>query len=63
MCPIDPYFIMPDKCRCVDFQILKLLEAPEDVPNGEMPRHMTLYCDRSVGKLKVGDFIAAASVM
>ncbi|KAK7488402.1 hypothetical protein BaRGS_00020376 [Batillaria attramentaria] len=45
-CPIDPYFIMPDKCRCVDFQILKLQEAPEDVPNGEMPRHMTLYCDR-----------------
>ena len=45
-CPVDPYFIMPDKCRCVDFQILKLQEAPEDVPNGEMPRHMTLYCDR-----------------
>ncbi|KAL8607419.1 hypothetical protein ACOMHN_024444 [Nucella lapillus] len=45
-CPIDPYFIMPDKCRCVDFQMLKLQEAPENVPNGEMPRHMTLYCDR-----------------
>ncbi|KAK7104511.1 DNA replication licensing factor mcm5-A-like [Littorina saxatilis] len=47
-CPMDPYFIMPDKCRCVDFQILKLQEAPEDVPNGEMPRHMTLYCDRNI---------------
>ena len=44
---------MPDKCRCVDFQILKLQEAPEDVPNGEMPRHMTLYCDRSVGKCHI----------
>ncbi|CAI9718955.1 DNA replication licensing factor mcm5-like [Octopus vulgaris] len=45
-CPIDPYFIMPDKCKCVDFQILKLQENPEDVPNGELPRHMQLYCDR-----------------
>lgn len=45
-CPIDPYYIMPDKCKCVDYQILKLQETPEDVPNSEMPRHMQLYCDR-----------------
>lgn len=45
-CPVDPYFIMPDKCKCVDFQTLKLQENPEDVPNGELPRHMQLYCDR-----------------
>ncbi|RUS84279.1 hypothetical protein EGW08_007972 [Elysia chlorotica] len=45
-CPIDPFFIIPDKCRCVDFQTLKLQEAPEDVPNGELPRHLQLYCDR-----------------
>ncbi|CAM1311629.1 MCM5 (predicted), partial [Pycnogonum litorale] len=45
-CPIDPYFIMPDKCKCVDYQILKLQENPEDVPNSEIPRHMQLYCDR-----------------
>ncbi|GAB6024446.1 minichromosome maintenance protein 5 [Chamberlinius hualienensis] len=45
-CPLDPYFIMPDKCVCVDFQVLKLQECPEDVPHGEMPRHMKLYCDR-----------------
>lgn len=45
-CPIDPYFIVPDKCQCVDFQILKLQESPEDVPHGEMPRHLQLYCDR-----------------
>ncbi|CAE1224866.1 MCM5 [Acanthosepion pharaonis] len=25
---------------------LKLQENPEDVPNGELPRHMQLYCDR-----------------
>lgn len=45
-CPIDPFYIVPDKCRCVDFQILKLQEAPEAVPNGEMPRHIQMYCDR-----------------
>nr|CAB3263694.1 DNA replication licensing factor mcm5-A-like [Phallusia mammillata] len=45
-CPIDPYFILPDKCSCVDFQTLKLQEAPDAVPMGEMPRHLQLYIDR-----------------
>ena len=45
-CPMDPFFIMPEKCRCVDFQILKLQEAPDSVPHGEMPRHMSLFVDR-----------------
>lgn len=45
-CPTDPFFIVPDKCKCVDFQMLKLQESPDAVPKGEMPRHMQLYCDR-----------------
>jgi len=45
-CPLDPFFILPDKCQCVDFQVLKLQESPDAVPNGEMPRHLQLYCDR-----------------
>ncbi|CAG9860618.1 unnamed protein product [Phyllotreta striolata] len=45
-CPLDPYFIMPDKCQCVDFQVLKLQELPDGIPQGEIPRHITLYCDR-----------------
>ncbi len=45
-CPLDPFFIMPEKCRCVDFQMLKLQEAPDSVPHGEMPRHVSLYVDR-----------------
>ncbi len=45
-CPLDPFFIMPDKCRCVDYQMLKLQEAPDSVPHGELPRHVTLYADR-----------------
>jgi len=47
-CPLDPYFVMPDKCQCIDFQILKLQEAPEFVPHGEMPKHIQLYCDRNL---------------
>jgi len=45
-CPIDPYFIIPDRCICVDFQTLRLQESPDAVPHGEMPRHLQLYCDR-----------------
>ncbi len=45
-CPVDPFFIVPDKCKCVDYQVLKLQESPDSVPQGEMPRHMQLYCDR-----------------
>lgn len=37
---------MPDKCHCVDFQILKLQELPDSIPQGEIPRHITLFCDR-----------------
>lgn len=37
---------MPDSCKCVDSQILKLQETPENVPNGELPRHIQLYLDR-----------------
>lgn len=37
---------MPDKCQCVDFQVLKLQELPDHIPQGEMPRHLQLYCDR-----------------
>ena len=45
-CPVDPFFIMPDKVKCIDFQILKLQESPDSVPHGEMPRHMKLFVDR-----------------
>lgn len=45
-CPLDPFFVLPDSCKCVDSQILKLQETPENVPNGEIPRHIQLYVDR-----------------
>ena len=50
-CPVDPFFIVPDKCKCVDYQTLKLQESPDAVPNGELPRHMQLFVDRSVNNV------------
>lgn len=69
-CSLDPFFIMPDKCKCVDFQTLKLQELPDFIPQvsqransdkmtgrtiqihfnfqGEIPRHMQLFLDRSL---------------
>lgn len=30
----------------MDFQVLKLQELPDGIPQGEIPRHLTLFCDR-----------------
>ncbi|OBT76919.1 minichromosome maintenance protein 5 [Pseudogymnoascus sp. 05NY08] len=45
-CPMDPYFIVHEKCQFVDQQILKLQEAPDQVPVGELPRHVLITADR-----------------
>jgi hypothetical protein len=45
---VDPYVVVPDKSTCVDQQILKIQEAPDNVPVGEMPRHAVLIADRYV---------------
>uniref|UniRef100_A0A8U7M9Y8 DNA replication licensing factor MCM5 n=2 Tax=Corvus moneduloides TaxID=1196302 RepID=A0A8U7M9Y8_CORMO len=62
-CPLDPYFIMPDKCKCVDFQVLKLQESPDAVPHGEMPRHLQLYCDRYWHSLPTLTLLAVAGAI
>ena len=46
MCGLDPYDILPDESSYIDQQTLKLQEAPEQVPTGEMPRHILLAADR-----------------
>eukprot|EP00494_Astrolonche_serrata_P024535 UN24794 len=47
--------MVPDKCEYVDTQKLKMQENPEDVPTGEMPRHLWLSMDRNfVDKVKPG---------
>ncbi|SAM02635.1 hypothetical protein [Absidia glauca] len=45
-CPMDPYVIVHDKCSFVDSQVLKLQEAPDMVPVGDLPRHTILNADR-----------------
>ncbi|GAO17853.1 hypothetical protein UVI_02011490 [Ustilaginoidea virens] len=45
-CPLDPYFVMHEKSQFVDQQIIKLQEAPDQVPVGELPRHVLISADR-----------------
>lgn len=45
-CPMDPYFVVHEKCQFIDQQILKLQEAPDQVPVGELPRHILISADR-----------------
>ncbi|KAI4167127.1 MAG: hypothetical protein LQ343_007454 [Gyalolechia ehrenbergii] len=45
-CPLDPYFVIHEKCQFIDQQILKLQEAPDQVPVGELPRHIKISADR-----------------
>lgn len=45
-CPMDPYVILHDKCKFVDSQVIKLQEAPDMVPVGDLPRHTILNADR-----------------
>jgi len=47
-CPLDPFEVVADKCKFLDIQKLKLQEAPEDVPTGEMPRHIWLFSERDL---------------
>ena len=45
-CPMDPYLIIHSKSTFSDHQTLKLQEAPDMVPVGELPRHIILSADR-----------------
>ncbi|PGH00765.1 hypothetical protein AJ79_08103 [Helicocarpus griseus UAMH5409] len=45
-CPLDPYVIEHEKSQFVDQQVLKLQEAPDQVPVGELPRHILISADR-----------------
>ena len=45
-CPLDPYFVNHEKSQFIDQQIIKLQEAPDAVPVGELPRHIIIAADR-----------------
>jgi DNA replication licensing factor MCM5 len=38
--------VLHEKCQFIDQQILKLQEAPDQVPVGELPRHIMISADR-----------------
>ncbi|GAA5888758.1 hypothetical protein JCM5296_000094 [Sporobolomyces johnsonii] len=62
-CPLDPYVIVHDKCVFVDQQTIKLQEAPDMVPVGELPRHLILSCDRYLtGKVVPGTRVIATGI-
>lgn len=45
-CPLDPYIVMHEESEFVDQQVIKLQEAPDQVPVGELPRHVLISADR-----------------
>ncbi|TVY54459.1 DNA replication licensing factor mcm5 [Lachnellula cervina] len=45
-CPMDPYVVVHESSQFVDQQIIKLQEAPDQVPVGELPRHVLISTDR-----------------
>ncbi|GAA5990009.1 hypothetical protein JCM11641_000583 [Rhodosporidiobolus odoratus] len=62
-CPLDPYMIVHDKCAFVDQQTIKLQEAPDMVPVGELPRHLILSCDRYLtGMVVPGTRVVATGI-
>ena len=62
-CGPGTMIVIPDACKFIDSQTLKLQEAPEVVPTGEMPRHMMLSVDRSlVDKCSPGTRISVMGV-
>jgi DNA replication licensing factor MCM5 len=62
-CAFDPFTIVTDKCKYVDQQQLRLQEPPEDVPTGEMPRHVMLLVERALAdRIAPGTRVAVLAV-
>jgi DNA replication licensing factor MCM5 len=64
MCPLDPYRIIPDKSVFMDQQRLKLQEAPELIPTGEMPRSLQMVVDRELtDKVTPGNRVKVVGIL
>ncbi|EAN33960.1 MCM2/3/5 family protein [Theileria parva strain Muguga] len=60
----NPYVIIVNECQFVDVQLLKMQELAEDVPTGDMPRHLQLNVTRYLcDKVIPGDRIYAHGVL
>ena len=63
-CPMNSYVMNTDKCDFVDQQILKLQEAPELIPTGEMPRNVMMTVDRELtDKLTPGNRVKCMGIV
>jgi DNA replication licensing factor MCM5 len=47
-CGANPYSVVPDESQFCDRQTLKIQEAPERVPTGEMPRAVLIAVERGL---------------
>ena len=63
-CRPNPYMLLPSECTYEDQQVLKLQELPDDVPTGELPRHVTVIVDRYlVDKVVPGGRVQIAGIV
>ena len=63
-CPLDSYVVVPERCTNVDQQTLKIQEAPEMIPTGEIPRSYMIYCDKSlVNKVTPGTRLTVVGIL
>ena len=62
-CPVDCYSIIPERSILIDQQTLKLQEAPETVPTGEIPRTFQICVDRVlVNKIAPGTRVTLTGI-
>lgn len=62
-CPLDPFLIIHSKSSFADQQTLKLQEAPDMVPVGDLPKHMLLSTDRYLtGQVVPGTRVVATGI-
>ncbi|EZG44854.1 putative DNA replication licensing factor MCM5 [Gregarina niphandrodes] len=62
-CSLDPYVVDSESCQYVDVQKVKLQELPDDVPTGEMPKHVNVnVCGPLVGRATPGHRVLLTGV-
>lgn len=57
-CPLDPFVIIPEKCRVADVQYAKIQENFDDIPVGETPRSLGIVLEGElVDKIVPGNLV------
>ena len=63
-CRPNPYVLLPDQCEFDDQQGIKLQEPPDEVPTGELPRHVSVVVERyHVGRITPGMRIQVVGIV